>query len=195
MSADMPDLGALIERWQAGEERAAEAIYNQYRGATYGLAYALLGDSADAEEVAQDSMTYALTHINQYNPQQARFATWLHTITVSRCRNKRRRHFWPSVSLLAWLKGGGDAPDPAPEPERHTLQEATRNEVWQAIQTLSPPLREAILLRHWSDYTYQEIGEILGCSARVARSRVQSAHEQLEPLLAQNGLINLAENA
>ena len=194
MEADLADMGGLIERWQHGHQAAAEAIYNRCRGTTYGLAYGLLGDAADAEEVTQDALTYALTHIEQYDPHRARFSTWLHTITVSRCRNKRRRHFWPSVSLLTWLKGGGNAPDPAPGPERHTLQEATRKEVWQAIQTLSQPLREAILLRHWSDYTYPEMAEILGCSARVARSRVLAAHEQLGPLLANDDLINLEES-
>jgi RNA polymerase sigma-70 factor (ECF subfamily) len=194
MDADLSDLSGLIERWQQGHAAAAEIIYNRCRGVTYGLAYALLGDAADAEEVTQDALTYALTHIHRYNPHQARFTTWLHTITVSRCRNKRRRRILPHLSLLAWLKGGGDAPDPAPGPEHHTFQEAARREVWQAIQSLSQPLREAILLRHWADYTYQEMGEILGCSARVARSRVQSAHEHLEPLLAQNDLGKLVEN-
>ena len=110
------DTDSLIERWQAGDERAAEALYNQHRGATFGLAFALLDDAADAEEVAQDALTYALTHIDRYDRQKARFATWLHTITVSRCRNKRRRRFLPSLSLLTLLKRGGDAPDPMPGP-------------------------------------------------------------------------------
>jgi hypothetical protein len=46
----MSNINALIERWQAGDDRAAEAIYNQYRGATFGLAYTLLDDAADEEE-------------------------------------------------------------------------------------------------------------------------------------------------
>ena len=73
----MPDLNALIERWQAGDERAAEGIYNYCRDLTFSLAYALLDDSADAEEVAQDALTYALTHINQFDPRRARFTSWL----------------------------------------------------------------------------------------------------------------------
>jgi RNA polymerase sigma-70 factor (ECF subfamily) len=195
MEADLSDLSGLIERWQQGHEAAAEAIYNRCRGVTYGLAYTLLANAADAEEVTQDALTYALTHIHQFNPHQAKFTTWLHTITVSRCRNKRRRRFLPHVSLLAWLKGGGDAPNPAPGPESQAIRGDIRNEVWQAIQTLSQPLREAILLRHWADYTYPEIGEILGCSARVARSRVLAAHERLEPMLAHHNLVNLEETA
>jgi RNA polymerase sigma-70 factor (ECF subfamily) len=189
----MADIDALIERWQAGDERAAEAIYNQFRVSTFGLAYTFLDDAADAEEVAQDALTYALTHIDRYDPRRARFATWLHTITVSRCRNKRRRRFLPSLSLFNWLKGGGDAPDHTPGPEPQAIAEATQDEVWAAIQTLSRPLREAILLRHWADYTYQEIGEMLDCSLRTAQSRVRLAHRQLRTVLAEEKLLNAKE--
>ena len=184
----MPDIRVLIRRWQAGDEVAAEAIYNQYRDSTFRLAYTLLGDRADAEEVAQDALTYALTHIERYDPLRARFSTWLNTITVSRSRNKRRRRYLPSISLIAWLKGGGGALDPAPEPEQQAILETTCDEVCEAVETLSRPLREAILLRYWADYTYQEIGNMLGCSMRTAQSRVRLAHKQLGTVLAQNDL-------
>jgi RNA polymerase sigma-70 factor (ECF subfamily) len=189
----MADLGALIERWQAGDERAAEGIYNQCWNSTLALACALLDNSADAEESAQDALTYALTHIHQYDSAKARFTTWLHTITVSRCRNKRRRHFLPGLSLLSWLKRGGDAADPAPGPERAALQAATQDEVWAAIQTLSPPLREAILLRHWADHTYQEMAVILGCPMRTAQFRVRQAYGKLRAVLAPADLSNFEE--
>lgn len=180
----MPDLSVLIERWQAGDERAAEAIYQQCRDSTFGLANALLDNPADAEEAAQDALTYALTHINQYDAQRARFSTWLHTITVSRCRNKRRRHFLPGLSLFVWFQRGGDTADPAPGPEPAAMQAAAQDEVWAAIQRLSPPLRETILLRHSSDHTYQEIAAILDCPLRTAQSRVRLAYQQLRGLLA-----------
>ena len=189
----MADIGALIERWQQGDERAAEAIYNHFRDSTFGLAYTLLDDPADAEEVAQDALTYALSHIDRYDPQRARFTTWLHTITVSRCRNKRRRRFLPSLSLFTWLRGGGDTPDPAAGPEPQAVQKATADEVWAAIQTLSQPLREAILLRHWADYTYQEIGDMLGCSLRTAQSRVRLAHRQLRTILTEDDFVKVEE--
>jgi RNA polymerase sigma-70 factor (ECF subfamily) len=63
------------------------------------------------------------------------------------------------------------------------LQAATQDEVWTAIQSLSRPLREAILLRHWSNHTYQEIAAILGCPPRTAQSRVRLAYQQLRAVL------------
>jgi RNA polymerase sigma-70 factor (ECF subfamily) len=182
----------LIRRWQAGDERAAKAIYDQFWDSSLGLAYSLLDDLADAEEAAQDALTYALTHIERYDPERARFSTWLHTITVSRCRDRRRRRILPSLPLVTWLRGG-DAPDPAPSPEQQAIQETTRDEVWEAIETLKPPLREAIVLRHWADYTYREIGDILGCSMRTAQSRVRLAHQQLKANLAHQDVAILEE--
>ena len=189
----MPDTLVLIRRWQAGEERAAQAIYDRFWDSSFSLAYTLLNDPADAEEVAQDTLTYALTHIERYDPRRARFSTWLHTITVSRCRDRRRRRILPSVPLVAWLKGAGDAADPTPDPEHQTIQETTRDEVWEAIEKLSPPLKEALLLRHWADYTYREIGEILGCSMRTAQSRVRLAHQRLKTILVQQDVTALEE--
>jgi RNA polymerase sigma-70 factor (ECF subfamily) len=189
----MPDLQVLIRRWQAGDERAAQAIYERFWDSSFSLAYTLLDDRADAEEAAQDALTYALTHIERYDPTRARFSTWLHTITVSRCRDRRRRRILPSLPLFVWLKGGGDAPDPAPSPEQHAIRETTRDEVWQAVETLSPAHREALVLRHWGDYTYREIGDMLGCSMRTAQSRVRLAHQQLKANLAHQDIAVLEE--
>jgi RNA polymerase sigma-70 factor (ECF subfamily) len=186
----MPDLSALIQRWQRGDERAAEAIYNHHREATFRLAYGLLGSAADAEEAAQDALTYALTHINHFDSQRATFATWLHTIAVSRCRDRQRRRWLPTFSLTQWLQRGQDAPDPAPSPERHAVQAETHSEVWLAVQNLSPRLREAILLRYWADHTYQEMAAILNCPLRTAQSRVRLAYDKLRATMAPADFIN-----
>ena len=180
----MSDIDTLIQRWRSGDEYAAETLYTQCRGTAFGLAYALLDDAADAEEVTQDALAYALSHIDRYNPQRARFTTWLHTITISRCRNKRRRRFLTSIPLFTWLEGGNDEVDPSTDLETRIIQQDTDDEVWAAIRTLSQPLREAILLRHWADYTYQEMAQMLGCPLRTAQSRVRLAHQQLKKQLA-----------
>ena len=69
----MADLDILIERWRTGDERAAEAIYNLHQNRTYRLAYAILGNVEDAEEVAQDALTYALLNIHQFDERRSQF--------------------------------------------------------------------------------------------------------------------------
>jgi len=189
----MADINTLIERWRADDTPAAEAIYNQYRDSIYRLAYGLLGEPADAEEVTQDALAYALINIKRYNPERASFATWLHTITISRCRDKRRRRRLSSVPLFTWLESGEDRIDPSATPEDQANREDTRSEVWRAVQTLSPPLREAILLRYWAGHTYREMADILGCPVPTAQSRVRLAYERLRTQLTPDDLAALEE--
>jgi len=189
----MPDVSVLIQRWRAGDERAAEALYDHHRDSILRLAHGLLGDAADAEEVAQDALTYALININRYDPNRASFATWLHTIAVSRCRDRHRRRRWQSLSLSTWLQRGKDVPDSTPGPERHAIQTETRGQVWDAIQALNHPLREAVLLRYWAGHTYREMAEILGCPIPTAQSRVRLAYKRLRTILAATDVTNLTE--
>ena len=93
----MDDAQLLVCRAQDGDERAARQLFDQFNLRTYRLALGLLGDEADAEEVAQDALTYALLNITRYRADLSSFSTWLHTITVSRARDKRRRKILPSI--------------------------------------------------------------------------------------------------
>jgi RNA polymerase sigma-70 factor (ECF subfamily) len=189
----MSDVNRLIQRWQAGDERAAEALYNHHQASVFRLAYGLLGEAADAEEAAQDALTYALVNIHRYDPRRASFATWLHTITVSRCRDRYRRRRLPSLSLTGWLQRGGDVADLAPGPERRAIQAETHGQVWEAVQALNQPLREAVLLRYWAGHTYREMADILGCPLPTAQSRVRLAYKQLRKFLAPTGVFDLIE--
>ncbi len=177
--ANSESLTAWLERWRRGDERAAELIYNQFRDQTFRLAYGLLGHHEDAEEAAQDALTYALVNIHKYDQDKSGFGTWLHTITVSRCRDKRRRKLLPSFSLSEWLQKGQDLPDMLPDPEAVTAVYQTHSQLWQAIQSLKPHYREAIILRYWAGCTYREMGEILGCPIPTAQSRVRLAYDQI----------------
>jgi RNA polymerase sigma factor (sigma-70 family) len=190
----MTDISALIERWQAGDQRAAEALYNYHRNQTFRLAYALLGNQADAEEAAQDALTYALTNIRRYDSQRASFSTWLHTITVSRCRDRLRaqRRRLPQLSLTNWLNWGERALDPAPSQEQQMVTAEVHGEVWEAVQSLSSPLREAVLLRYWAGHTFKEMAEILDCPLPTAQSRVRLAYQRLRAILSPGNLADLA---
>lgn len=171
----------LIQRARQGEERALDALYADCAPDLYRLAYGLLGNREDAEEVVQDALTYAFDHLARYDPQRASLRTWLHTITVSRCRNKRRRRWLPTIQLSQWLGRGQDLPDPPNHrPEAAVLAEEKAREVWQAVEKLSPKVREVVVLRYWGDHTVPEIARIVGCPTSTAQSRLRLAHEQME---------------
>lgn len=189
----MPDVDALIQRWQTGDEHAAETLFNQFREQVYRLAYGLLGEPADAEEATQDALSYALLNIRRFDPNRSSFTTWLHTITVSRCRNRYRRKRLGSVSLFTWLEEGHDIADPSATPERLARRREIHGEVWAAVRGLKPDLREVILLRYWAGHTYREIADIVGCPLSTAQSRVRLAFDQLRIRLAPDDLAVLEE--
>lgn len=172
-----------VRRAQAGDERAARQLFDAYQLRTYRLALGLLGDTADAEEVAQDALTYALLNIHRYRCELSSFSTWLHTITVSRARDKRRRKILPSIPLGQWLNLGNQIRDRQPGPEQAYLQQETEDGLLIALNQLSPKLREAIVLRFYADCTYKEMGDIMGCSLNTARSRLRLAIDKLRAQL------------
>jgi RNA polymerase sigma-70 factor (ECF subfamily) len=178
--ADDQNTNDLIEAALSGEERAYEALYRRFVGALYRLAYGVLLNRQDAEEVVQDSFAYAFRALKRFDPAQSAFKTWLYTITMSRCRNKRRRKWLPIVRLADVAERlAGDAPTP----ESTVMRQTTREIVLKALGRLSPKLREAVVLRYFEDLTYREIGEVLGCPAKTAESRVRLAHDALYDLL------------
>jgi RNA polymerase sigma-70 factor, ECF subfamily len=189
----MTTLETLIESWRSGDQRAAEAIYNLHRDRTFRLAFALLGNAEDAEEAAQDALTYALLNIAHYDEKRSKFTTWLYMITVSRSRDRLRKRRMLTFSLTSWLSGRKQSTDLTPEPEYRAELNEMRNTVWEAVQKLTPMLREAIVLRHWGGHTYQEISEITGCPMKTAQSRVRLAHQKLAETLAESDLRQLVE--
>lgn len=188
----MTNLDVLIERWRAGDERAAEGIYDLHRDRTFRLALGLLGNAEDAEEAAQDALTYALLNIAQFDERRSQFTTWLHMITVSRSRDLLRKRR-PAFSFTEWLKGRQSLPDLNPGPEQKVEHKQARRSIWDAVQNLNPILREALVLRHWGGHTYEEIAEIVGCPMKTAQSRVRLAHQKLTQTLSEYDLQPIAE--
>jgi RNA polymerase sigma-70 factor (ECF subfamily) len=179
----MTQLDTLIERWKAGDESAAAAIYDLHQTKTYRLSYGLLGNAEDAEEAAQDALTYALLNIHNFDAKRSQFATWLHMIAVSRCRDIQRKRRLPTISIADWLTRFRGRNSEVPPPEQEAINNEKQVTVWTAVQELNPQLREAITLRYWGGHTYQEIADITGCPLRTAQSRVRLAYQHLEKYL------------
>jgi RNA polymerase sigma-70 factor (ECF subfamily) len=155
----------LIQVWlKDGDEKSAEALYEAHRSRVYRLAYALLGSADEAELVMQETMVYALGNIQLYDPQRASFDTWLHTLTVSRTRDRGRG---------LYVRSQAD----------NQASQASQSQVWKVLDQINPQLREALVLRYWGGHTYPEIAQILRCPLPTAQSRVRLGYEQVTKLL------------
>jgi RNA polymerase sigma-70 factor (ECF subfamily) len=173
---------ALLQDCLEGDEIAYMTLYDQHAAMVYRLAFGLLQNKEDAEEVLQDSFEYAFRKLANYNPQKSAFKTWLYRITVSRCRNKRRRKWLPTFPLS--LLPHQDIPDyQSPTPDSLLELDEQQKIIWEALALLSSKLRETAILRYYHGLRYNEIGEILGIPPKTAESRIRLAHKALRNYL------------
>ncbi len=182
---DEQALYPLIARCLNDDQAAYAAFYNMVAPGLYRLAYSILLDTQDAEDVVQEVMVYVFRNLHRYEPARGALRTWLYTITVSRCRNARRRHWLPTTALAHLLNVGLE---PA-APEDHTPEAAVarmdvRLALERALTSLSPRLREAIALRYGQGLTYREMADVLDCPPKTAESRVRLAHEALRAAMS-----------
>jgi len=183
-SVNDPDLAGLIVHALQGDQVAYATLYDRYAPGLYRLAYSILLVEQDAEDVLQESMVYAFRNLDHYDPERGAFRTWLCTITISRCRNARRRKWLPTVALTHLLNIGIEPPAPDDEqPEVKAAWAEVRLALHHALHTLSPRLREAVALRYGQGLTYREMAEIMECPQKTAESRVRLAHEQIRKVI------------
>ncbi len=162
----------LIQRARSRDEAALRQLYERHRQPVFRLAYGILRDHDEAEDVMQDVMVQALSHLERYDPQRGAFSTWLHTITVNRCRDRLRRRRLQD-RLFGWLQRG-DVEEPAtPAPDIEHVD--TDRRIARALGDLTDLQREALLLREVEELSFAELGEVLGVPLRTAQARVNSA--------------------
>ncbi len=183
-----PALDELLAACKAGDQAAYAALYERYAAGLYRLAYSILLDVQDAEDVLQEAFIYAFRNLDHFDPARGEFRTWLYTITVSRCRNMRRRKLLPTVDLSNLLALGQEPPGPHREtPEAALARSQVRDALGRALAALSPRLREAVALRYGQGLTFREMAEVLDCPPKTAESRIRLAHEALSRALGPSG--------
>ncbi|USI74716.1 RNA polymerase sigma factor [Sphingomonas morindae] len=166
MSPDDPDAG-LVARVGRGDAQAARQLVSAKLPRLLALARRLLGDAAEAEDVAQETLLRAWRQAAAWRPGAARFDTWLHQVTLNLCRDRLRRRRMASPPALPEIA------DPAPPADRAIEEAARGRAVADAIAALPDRQREAILLVH-----YQDLGNIAAAAAMAI------SVEALESLLA-----------
>jgi RNA polymerase sigma-70 factor (ECF subfamily) len=137
----------------------------------------MLGSVEDAEEVTQDSFFRAHRALATYEHSTA-FRTWLIAILINRCRSallyrgrrEQRVRVDPDRVALASVESDVD---------RIVVREA----IDRALETLDPELREAFLLKHVEQLTYDEMAEATGVGVSALKMRVKRACDRLRPAL------------
>jgi len=176
-----------VERTLAGEREAYRVLVERHSAYVYRLAYRMTGKREDAEEVVQEAFLRAYQKLAQF-AGNANFGTWVYRIAANYCidrlrqrkgEDSRREHPQraaegePETDPLSEIK------DAAPSPERLAGSAQLAAKMKQALDTLTPAERTAIVMRHWDGCGIEEIAAVLKSNSSAAKNTVFRAVQKL----------------
>jgi RNA polymerase sigma-70 factor, ECF subfamily len=169
----------LVRQSLAGLPHAFDVLVDRHYARCLRYAARLLGNREDAEEACQDTFVRASRALASYS-ENDRFGAWLFRILINRCRSYavRRRGTMEDATdndTLAILSPSRDA-------EVDLL--GLREELARAIAQLDVEQREAFLLKHVDDLSYDEISGMTGVGVSALKMRVKRACDRLRDLLS-----------
>lgn len=185
----------LVSACRSGDaelcERAFEWLVQRHQKAMLNLAYRVVGDYDEACEVVQDAFVAAYKNLAAFR-FEARFSTWLTTITLNHARNglvrikTRRSHEAYSLDATLQTEDGDlrhEPPSKAPSALEQMEEAALRKRIEACIAALPQDFREVLVLRDLQEYSYQEIGVLLRVREGTVKSRLFRAREGIKDCL------------
>jgi len=177
---------ALVELVLADDQDAFTVLVERYKDAVQNLAYRMLSNAAEAEDVTQETFVRAYTQLATYKPAH-KFSTWLLSIASHLAIDQlRRRRFLAlpleDVPFLDWIADLGTSP------EQSALEGEQQDEVQTYLQRLPGKYRAVIVLRYWYDFSYEEIARTLNLTPALVKARLHRARELLARYMKQNSL-------
>lgn len=152
-----------------------EQIVRRYQKPVIRLIARILGDPAQAEDLAQETFVKAFRNLAAFDPTR-RLSSWLFRIAHNTAIDAVRRARPAAVPLDALTPGGAPAAAPEADPvEQAALGKAIRH----ALAGVRPDYRAAITLRYEEGLSFDEIGHVLQVPASTARSHVHRGRKEL----------------
>jgi RNA polymerase sigma-70 factor, ECF subfamily len=170
----------LVRAAQAGDVRAFAGLVDLYYARCLRFALHMLSNRSDAEEVVQDTFVRVYRALPSYVEQES-FEPWLFRILANRCRSAGSRE-----RRRAEFVEFGEVPDRASE-HRHDDAIAWREEIALALAALPTEQREAFLLRHVEDLSYDDMSAATGAGVSALKMRVKRACDALRAWLTEEG--------
>ena len=174
------DDAALVEQCRKGNTRAFDELVGKYQKTLFNVALRMTGEYDAAEEVTQLAFVKAYERLASFDPKY-KFFSGLYRILVNGAVDlieDRKKH----ERLTA--QHASDDPGPAETEEREDHEAVLQ----EGLMQLTAGQRAIIILRHFQDMTYKEIGGVLDIPEKTVKSRLFSARLQLRQILVRKGL-------
>ncbi len=166
----------LVQRAQAGDTGAFEALYRAHVGRVYAICLRMTADETRAVELTQDTFVRAWQSLGSFRGESA-FASWLYRVCVNvvlghlRAARRRAARLLPTDDLARF-----DRPQPDPLP-------GTGIDLEQAIAALPPQARSVLILHEVEGYRHEEIAEMMGIAPGTSKAHLHRARQLLKQAL------------
>ena len=172
---------ALVADCLGGDNSAFETLVRRYHSPIYNLALRMLKDPDDASDVTQTVFVKAYEKLSTYDSRH-QFFSWVYRIAVNESINqskRAKRHEEYESGVTAVFKR---------TPSDEYRVDELADEIGQAILMLKVDYRMVIVLKHYHDFSYQEMSEILAIPEKTVKSRLFTARQQLKEILQRRGM-------
>ena len=177
------DDAVLMRRVAAGDGRALELIAERYTPMLYGVAWRMLGDAAEAEDVVQETITRAWVKAAGWTPVGGGLGGWLRRIATNLCLDRKRHGAFVSDEAVP------ERADDAPSADAMIDEDRKQAAVAVAMQQLPDRQRAAIVLTYYEGLSNAEAASTLGLGVKALESLLVRARQGLSRSLAAAGML------
>jgi RNA polymerase sigma-70 factor, ECF subfamily len=170
---------------QQGDAGAFERIYRLHSRRVYALCLRMVGNTAEAEDLAQDAFLQLFRKIGTFRGESA-FSTWLHRLSVNVVLMKLRKKTLPETSLEETTDPDDESSGPLRElgaPDLLLSGSIDRVHLERAIEQLPPGYRQVFVLHDVQGFEHNEIAKLMECSIGNSKSQLHKARMRLRELL------------
>ncbi len=177
----------LVERAKRGDREAFAELIEMYKDKIYQLAYRMVGNRQEAEDIAQETFLRVFANLQMYDSSY-KFSTWIYRIATNLCIDRGRKKK-ADFSLDEEAEGttGLDwhsrLSSQEKSPEDQLVTKELQETVQEALSGLAPKYRSIMILRYIEDLSLQEISEILKLPVTTIKTRIHRGREALRAKL------------
>jgi RNA polymerase sigma-70 factor, ECF subfamily len=170
----------LVERYRRGDRTAFAALVVRYQKPLFNVAFWIVRRVEDANDVTQEVFLKVAERLNEYDPQY-KFFSWIYRIAVNESLNMLRRNGREETLDEERDLPAADSADP----ERQAGDAQLSRRIRGALMHMMADDRMVLSLRHFSECSYQQIGQILQLDEKTVKSRLFEARQRLRGMLGE----------
>jgi len=186
----------LVQLCLNGDQGAWANLVEEYRGLVYSICYLFCGSTQDAEDLVQDTFLKIWLNLGSYDPARGELKGWIATVTrnqrVDRYRRSGQQRLTDSLDAMGHPRWDGAEtkplaqriPDTRPTPHEAAVTSEITAIVGQAVEKVSPEMRQVVRMRFVHGLDNQEIAHRLRIPEGTVKSRTNRGRAQLMTLLS-----------